>query len=307
MNKRPIVIDCDPGVDDALAIVLANACPELEVKAINPVAGNVPYSSTSENTLRLVDYLGMDCRVGKGADRPLLLERFTAGKVHGLDGLGGYVLPKGSKDFDEKNAWDVLYEEAVKAKGELELIILGPCTNVAIALKAYPELENLIKSVTLMAGTRGKGNTNLFAEFNVRVDPHATQIVLDSKIKEKYMCGLDGNLTVALTREEGDEIFGVESRITEFTDYIAKFIDHRNKSMWNLTVNNINDLCAMACMIDPSIAEYSDVNCHIECFNMESIGQTVISEEGEKNLHYLIKADKERYMDMLKEMMRYYK
>ncbi|MBR6957918.1 MAG: nucleoside hydrolase, partial [Erysipelotrichaceae bacterium] len=82
MKRRPVVIDCDPGVDDTLAIVLANANKQLDIRAINPVAGNVPYSSTSENTLRLVNRLGIDCRVGRGAERPLVLEPFTAGKIH---------------------------------------------------------------------------------------------------------------------------------------------------------------------------------------------------------------------------------
>ena len=307
MKRRPVVIDCDPGVDDTLAIVLANANKQLDIRAINPVAGNVPYSSTSENTLRLVNRLGIDCRVGRGAERPLVLEPFTAGKIHGLDGLGGYILEKGDNDFDEKYAWDVLYEEAVRAEGELELIILGPSTNVAIALKAHPDLEKLIRRVTMMAGTLTQGNTNPYAEFNVRVDPHATQIILESGIREKYMCGLDGNLSCAFTTEETFDLFRMESSITDMTDHIATFIDRRNKAMWNLTVNNINDLCAMACMIEPEIAEYREVNCHVECYDIPSIGRTIVSDEGEKNLHYLVRADKQRYMEMIREMMRYYR
>ena len=97
MSKRPVVIDCDPGVDDTLAIFLAASHPELEIRAINPVAGNVGYESTSQNALRLADLIGIDCRVGRGAEEPLIAPCRTAGAIHGKGGLGGYELPEAKR------------------------------------------------------------------------------------------------------------------------------------------------------------------------------------------------------------------
>ena len=114
MKRRPIIIDTDPGVDDTIAIMLANANQDkIDIKAITPVTGNVPYSSTSQNALRLVKYLGMDCKVGMGADNPLFIASKTAGDIHGSGGLGGYQLPESDKDFDGY-AWDIIKEEAEK-------------------------------------------------------------------------------------------------------------------------------------------------------------------------------------------------
>ncbi|MEG1782848.1 MAG: nucleoside hydrolase, partial [Oscillospiraceae bacterium] len=170
MIKRPIIIDTDPGVDDTIAILLALANPQLDIKAINPVMGNVGYGDTSQNAIRLVEKLGIDCRVGVGSSKPLFIQSKTAGAIHGEGGLAGYVLPKATRDFDGY-AWDIIKEEAIKAKGDLEIITLGPLTNIAITFLRYPEIKPLIKRVVCMAGAGYMGNMNAYAEFNVWVDP----------------------------------------------------------------------------------------------------------------------------------------
>lgn len=308
-KKRPVVIDCDPGVDDTLAIILAASCPELDIRAINPVAGNVPYEYTSQNALKLRELLGLDCRIGRGAERPLIIPAKTAGTIHGLDGLGGYQLPPATKDFDEKYAWDVLWEEAVRAEGELEVIVLGPMTNVAIAIKSHPELKRLIKKITLMAGTAHEGNTNPYAEFNVWVDPHACEIVFQSGIPIA-MCGLDGNESCMLLGEELFEVFDRPSRITPVTSHIAHFMHTRNVERWHQAGSTINDLVTMACFIDPSIAVYESCYTFCDIWNEESLGQTVVDMEHtsskQPNVDVLLKADKTRYKKMLYQMMDWY-
>ena len=142
MIKRPIIIDTDPGVDDTIAIMLANAHPEFDIKAITPVLGNVSYSFTSENALGLVEYLGIDCKIGIGADQPLFIKGMDSDGVHGKGGLGGYMLKNSGREFDGY-AWDIIRDEAIKAGGELELITLGPLTNIAITFMRYPEIKPL--------------------------------------------------------------------------------------------------------------------------------------------------------------------
>lgn len=309
MNKRPVVIDCDPGVDDTLAIFLAASCPELDIRAINPVAGNVGYEWTSQNALRLADLIGLDCRVGRGAQEPMIAPSRTAGAVHGQGGLGGYQLPEAKRDFDPDYAWDILLQEAQRANGELEVIALGPMTNLGIALTRYPQLKNMIKKITLMAGTAGQGNTNVYAEFNVRVDPHACEIVFHSGIPIA-MCGLDGNDTCTLSGEELYSIMDRPNRITPVTSHIAHFIHDRNTLEWHLTSSTIHDLVTMACFIDPSIATYEP--CYTTCETRSSIsmGQTVVDlyhvSGKEPNVDVLRRADKERYKAMLNQMMDWY-
>lgn len=309
MSRRPIVIDCDPGVDDALAIMLAASSDQVEIRAINPVAGNVPYAKTSENARRLAGLVAPQARIGRGADHPLIQPARDAGLIHGFNGLGGVVLPETDKAFDEQYAWDVLYEEACRFPGELELIVMGPMTNVAIALRCHPDLKEKLKSITAMAGTAQAGNANAYAEFNVWVDPHAFQIVLQAGVP-LWICGLDGDNTAALVTEDIERIFDAPSRITEYTSAIAHFIHNRNIKQWCLTESNINDLCTMACLIEPDIAVFEPVHVRCELSGESTIGQLVFCRPGGKlaeNARYLQSVDKDRYLRMLEKMMEAYR
>ena len=307
--KRPVIIDCDPGVDDTLAICLAASHPELDIRAINPVAGNVGYESTSQNALRLADLIGIDCRVGRGAEEPLIAPCRTAGAVHGQGGLGGYQLPEAHRDFDVDYAWDILVQEARRAEGALEVIALGPMTNLAIALTRYPELKKLIRKITVMDGSADQGNTNVYAEFNVWVDPHACEIVFQSGIPIA-MCGLDGNDSCSMNTEEINGIFQRPCRLSDVIGHVSHFIHQRNTEQWHLPSSTIHDLVTMACFIDPSIATYEP--CYVTCETRSSIsaGQTVVDlyhVSGKKpNVDVLRRADKERFLQMLREMMDWY-
>ena len=307
MKKRPIVIDCDPGVDDALAIMLAASTKTLDIRAINPVAGNVPYAKTSENARRLAGLVAPYCRLGRGADRPLIRPARDAGLIHGSNGMGGVLLPDTDKTFDDAYAWDILYEEACRFPGELELIVTGPMTNVAIALRCHPDLKDKLKSITAMAGTALSGNANNYAEFNVWVDPHAFEIVLQSGAPLS-LCGLEGNNTAAMVTEEIERIFDEPSAITAYTSAIAHFIHDRNTKQWNLDVSNINDLCTMACLIEPEIATY--ISTHVRCvLSGDAIGQLVFCEPGGKltaNVRWLRQVNKDRFLQMLQDMMACY-
>ena len=313
--RKHVVIDCDPGVDDALAIMLAASSPELDIRAIDPVAGNVPYVHTSDNARKLAGLLKLDCRVGRGAVRPLLRPARTAGLIHGANGMGGIYLPETRKDFDGQYAWDVLYEEACRFDGELELVSLGPMTNVAIAIQCHPDLKDRIKRITAMAGTAHAGNANRYAEFNVWVDPHACEIVLQSGIP-LYICGLDGNDTCALDDAEIEEIFGAapddagDESVPAYASRIAHFIHNRNTKEWDLKASNINDLCTMACFIAPEIAQFEPAHVRCELSGEDTLGQLVFCEPSENlpaNVHYLRRADKAVYKQMLKDMMSAYR
>jgi len=197
MLRRPIIIDTDPGVDDTIAIMLAHSHPELDIKAITPVTGNVQYALTSRNALFLREYLDIDCKVANGSNTPLFIVNKDAGDIHGTGGMGGYAVPTPKKDFDGY-AWDIIKEEAEKAQGELEIITLGPLTNIAVTLLRYPEVKPLIKRIVCMAGSATIGNMNPYAEFNVWIDPEAADIVFTSGIPV-VMCGLDGNDYAGIT------------------------------------------------------------------------------------------------------------
>lgn len=202
MPKQPILIDCDTGTDDAIAIITALYAPQLELRALTTVAGNVPIHYTSKNTLDLVRYLGFDTRVAVGAAKPILGEVISAmDGTHGDTGLGTLVLPEAPADFSSKNAVETIVEEALACGGDLVLVPIGPMTNIAHAIMAFPRIIPQIKRIVFMGGAMTGGNMSTTAEFNAWVDPEAMSVVLNSGIP-CTMIGLDVTEKAILNRED---------------------------------------------------------------------------------------------------------
>ena len=172
MNKYPVWLDCDVGVDDAIAIMALHALEETDLLAISTVSGNVPLSSTFSNAHRMNGLMKTNYPVYKGADRPLIVQPQYAYTFHGKNGLGDVELPlpEDAKMLDTP-AWDALYDCAKQHPGELRLIAIGPLTNVAIALTKYPELKTLLHTILIMGGAAVGGNVTPAAEFNIYADP----------------------------------------------------------------------------------------------------------------------------------------
>lgn len=206
MKKFPVWLDCDVGVDDAIAIMTAHALSEIDLLAISTVSGNAPLSATFPNAHRMNGLMKTHYPVYKGADRPLLVEPQYAAAFHGENGLGDVELPLPEDAvMNVTPAWDALYDRAKQHPGELRLIAVGPLTNVAIALTKYPDLKTLLHTILIMGGAASGGNVTPAAEFNIYADPDAAQIVFKSGVPI-VMCGLDVTLQAVLTPEDWDEL-----------------------------------------------------------------------------------------------------
>ncbi|HXN27276.1 MAG TPA: nucleoside hydrolase, partial [Candidatus Acidoferrales bacterium] len=190
-KPRRIIIDTDPGIDDAMAIFLALRSPELKVEAITPVAGNVPLELTLPNALRLVEIAGRtDVPVAAGASHPLLRRLATAGHVHGVNGLAGVDFPEPKIKPVRETAPEIIRRIVRESPGEITVVAVGPLTNIALALRADPELASMIPVIAIMGGSLSGGNMTPAAEFNLYVDPEAARIVFDANIP-LTMVGLD--------------------------------------------------------------------------------------------------------------------
>ncbi len=308
MLKRPVIIDTDPGVDDTIAIMLANAHPELDIKAICPVTGNVPYRFTSENALRLAAYLDIDCKVAMGAENPLFIKGEDAGDIHGKGGLGGYMLPETDRKFDGY-AWDIIREEAIKANGELEIITLGPLTNIAITFMRYPEIKPLIKRIVCMGGSTYDGNVTAKAEFNVWVDPDACDYVFKSGVPI-VMCGLDSTEYAYLTIDELHEFLGRETKIQPLFDHIFNFfIDRRNNAGDDDKLQTIYDAITVGYFLDTTLGKTEKYYVCCETKG-ENRGWTIVDRfhrpDNEPNVEVLTWADRDKWKAMLNEMLDFY-
>ena len=313
MNKIPLIIDCDPGVDDSYAIALANYCPEYDIKALTPVEGNVVAASTRRNALGLREILGMDCRVAYGADKPLVKPYMReADATHGSTGVGSVILPEPTRGPDEKPAWDVIYEEAVKADGKLLLFAVGPLTNIAIALREHPDLPKYIDKFCIMGGgTYGNLSiTNKTAEFNIWVDPTAAKEVFEKL--DVYMVGCNACFQAEIKGSEFDEM--IEICGDNPNAYLLKELSvfSKKNSLENGHDNNIiYDALAVGSMMDPDLVKFEDYYVYVED-SQEVIneGQTVVDLDRtsgkEPNCHVAMEVDRDRFAEMLKDMCRYY-
>ncbi len=308
MGKTPIVIDSDPGVDDALAIILAASCPEIEIRAINPVAGNAELETTTRNALRLKAFLGLGCRVGRGAEEPLVLPAGRKSGAHGSDALADCGIPL-QGEAERNYAWDILEEEAAKADGRLDVVALGPLTNIAIALLRHPDLKQKIHSITMMGGSASYGNVSAYAEFNIWTDPDACEVVFRSGIPIR-MCGLDGLKSCGLNDDELRSLtFGhggkVNALIGRFTGFLSE-----NHQGWEDANVVIYDLITMACYADPSLAEFSPCSVRCETKSRLCRGQTVVDLFGvgdrKPNAEVLRSCNKEKFKKLLQTMVDFF-
>ena len=216
MNKLPMLLDCDTGVDDAVAILFTKFLNNLELVAVTTVAGNVEVEHTTRNTLQVLELAGMEhVPIYMGASKPLMCEPYNAHHVHGKNGLNDIELPKPKRKPETLPAWDAIYELAKRYQGELTIVAVGPLTNLALAIAKYKELPGLLKRIVIMGGAAVGGNVTPAAEFNIYADPEAADMVFTCGAPV-YMCGLDVTMRAYFTAEELDEIAALGSKQAVF-------------------------------------------------------------------------------------------
>ena len=294
-KKIPVIIDCDPGCDDAAALLLAFRCQELDIRGITTVSGNVSLDKTTYNALRLIELIGADVPVHAGADRPLLREPTYAPHVHGEDGLQGADLPAPKGSASGKHAWDAIYEEAVNQGGRLELIAVGPLTNLAIALRKYGDLAEKIKRIVIMGGASWGGNVTPCAEFNIYVDPEAADMVFRSGIP-LCVCGLDVTLKAYLT---AGEIKKIEEMGTPAAKLFARLTGTNCEKVFCREGAPLHDPAAVLYAVDPSLFTVRRCWMAVETAGTITRGKTVTDcwsdAQKEPNADLVLEVDRERF------------
>lgn len=271
---RKVIIDCDPGHDDALAILLAHGSPEVELVAITTVAGNQTLDKTALNARRVCTLAGITgVPVAAGCDRPLLRDLVTAARVHGESGLDGAELPAPTVALASRHAVDLIVDAVMAAPGEITLVPTGPLTNVALALRREPRLAASVHEVVLMGGAYTRGNQTPAAEFNAFVDPEAAAVVFDAGWP-LTMVGLDLTHQARVTPEVLGRIREVDSPVTNAVLGLLEFYG-RNEPAATSGGPPLHDPCAVARVIDPSLVECRDAFVAIETVGRWTRGMTV--------------------------------
>jgi purine nucleosidase len=304
---KRIVIDCDPGIDDAQAIMMAYRHPNIKIEAITTVSGNVGVEHTSINALKILDVLDADTiPVFAGAASALVEEGKNASFVHGEDGLGGVDVPESKRMLEEKTAALALIDLAKENPGELELIAIGPLTNLALALRLDPELPSRYKKLVIMGGAHlAQGNTaNFTSEFNIYADPDAAAVVFSSWPK-LTMISWEATIAHGMPIEDFTALFDHDNKRSKFLKSITKHMIKFLREVLNREMSFAADPLAMAVLMEPDIVEeVTEKYVQIERMGELSRGMTVIDWWGmskhEPNVKIVLKVNSNRFYQLLK-------
>ena len=274
-GKARVIIDTDPGVDDAFALLLAMRSPELQIEAITPVAGNVPIDLTLPNALRMVEIAERtEIPVAAGARSPMVRRLVTAAYAHGENGLGGAQFPEPTTKPVKEPAAQIICDVVRKYPGEVTLITIGPLTNIGAALAADSELASKIRGVVMMGGSLSGGNITPAAEFNIYVDPEAARMVFQSGIPIT-MVGLDVTRKTSLTDEHVRQLSASKTRVSQAAAKIARSAIDHNRAQGFLIGPNMHDSLALTAFLDPSILTFADYYVDVEVNGELTAGQTL--------------------------------
>ena len=297
-----IILDCDPGHDDAIALLLVLASPELELLGVTTVSGNQTLDKTTANAIRVLDRVGRrEVPVAAGAARPLVRERHVAANVHGETGLDGPELPPPSRPAERLHAIDWIAETLAAGRDRVTLVATGPLTNVALFLARYPELSRRLERIVLMGGAIGEGNVTPAAEFNIWVDPEAAQRVFTSGVP-LHMVGLDVTHQALMTSVHVQRLAvgGVAGRlVADLYAFYAQF--HRRRYGWQGAP--IHDAVAVAHVIDETILTTHHCGVRVDTDSELSRGRTNVDLRGgtgwERNCHVAVGIDADRFLELL--------
>ena len=302
-----VILDTDPGIDDACTIAAALNEPSLHLLLLSAVGGNVSVENTAKNALRLVEFFGKKVPVAKGCSHPLLQEpRHTA--VHGETGMSGYDFPQIHGSFVEEHAVIAMWKAIMRAPEAVTLVAVGPLTNVALLFRMYPEVLTHLDRLVLMGGSDDRGNMTPYAEFNIYVDPEAAQIVFDTCEKHDLpvvLCGLNMTRQAVLTTgdfKDIDQLGRAGHMLASLFSFFYKASQTVGESLDSGA--RIHDLTTIAYLVHPEYFETKQASVTVDTTMGPARGATVVNYRKPKNVTVCQSLDNEKVKAWLKDLLR---
>ncbi|HJQ28059.1 MAG TPA: nucleoside hydrolase [Rubrobacter sp.] len=303
MHPTPVILDVDPGHDDAVALMLACGHPDLDLLAVTTVAGNVPLEKTTRNALRVLSLVGCtDVPVGAGASKPLARPLHTAEDIHGKSGLDGpEEIPDATFGPDERGAVELIAATLRDSPEPVSLIPVGPLTNIATFLREHPDLKDRIARISLMGGSIGLGNTTPAAEFNIYVDPEAAREVFESGLPIT-MSGLDVTHRAGAGPDERERLRATGRAggvVAGFLDFFAAAYE----GVFGFDAPPLHDPVAVVAVLEPDLLKTRPMRVDVECESDLTRGETVCDFYGvtgkEPNAEVGVELDREGFFELL--------
>ena len=306
---RNIILDCDPGHDDAIAILLAGQKKYFNLLGITTESGNQIIEKTTKNALNLVDFFKLDVPVAMGCSEPLVRSKMICAEIHGESGLDGYTFKNHDRTITNLSGYELIIDLTLKHE-HVTIVATGPITNVALALKAKPKIKNHIDEIIFMGGSIDNGNVSPAAEFNVLCDPEATDIVLQSGLPVK-MVGLNVTRKVLCSK---DVVLRMSKIGNKTSDLFVKLMDVFNanqaKTFNNFVGGPLHDPVTIASLIDEDLVKWQKMNVSIDLSHGVSYGRTNCDVYDylklPKNCLVAMDINVDRFWDIVEEGIKYY-
>lgn len=309
MEKTKIILDCDPGHDDAVAIILAGKNPKIDLLGITIVSGNQTLDKTVRNALNVTQHLGIDVPVYGGCSEPMVRKKVVAGDIHGESGLDGPVFPPLERKAEPEHAVNFIIKTLMESEGDITVVTTGPMTNLAMAMRMEPNIVPKIKQIVLMGGAIANGNVSPAAEFNIMADAEAAYICFTSG-RPMTMVGLDVTRKVLCYPEIVERMGRIGNRASKlFVDLMGHFCKTQ-KEVFGWEGGPLHDPVTLAYLIDPSVLKVKPMNVRIDIRSTESYGRTNCDPFDYLHLPHTadvaMDIDVERFWDIIEENIRLY-
>lgn len=308
-DRIKIILDCDPGHDDAAAILLAGSSPALDVLGITVVAGNQTLEKTVTNALNVTQHLGIDVPVYAGCPGPLVRERTIAEYVHGKSGLDGPVFAPLTKKIEDKHAVQFIIEQVLANPGEVTLVPIGPMTNIALAMRLEPKIVPLIKQIVFMGGSYQLGNTTPAAEFNIFADGEAAHIVFTCG-RPMTMVGLDASRLAQTLPSVVDRMAAIGNKASKMFADMMTFFNEAQRKVFGWEGAPLHDPLTIAYLINPAVLTLRPMFSQVDIRSEQSYGRTNCDYFGmlgqEPNMDVAIDVDVPLFWDIIEEGIRRY-
>ena len=309
MEKEKIILDVDPGHDDAIAIMLAAKNPKIDLLAITVVAGNQVLEKTVTNALNICSHLDINVPIAAGMSIPMIREQIISDEIHGETGLDGPEFGEITKELDRRHAVDLIIDMLMESDGDITLVPTGPLSNIGMAMRKEPRIIEKIKKIVLMGGAYTVGNVTPSAEFNILCDPEAAHIVFSSG-RPIVMMGLDLTRQALATREVVDKIKTIGNKASDLFVDMIEFFTKTQKEVFGWDVPPVHDPTTVAYLIDPSIIETKPMYTEIDIWSPASYGRTICDFYNvtgkESNTEVAVKLDFDKFWNLIYDTLKMY-
>ena len=302
MKRIPIVLDCDPGHDDAMAMILAAYNPSIELLGISTVSGNGIIDKVTQNALRVCALAKINVPVAQGAGTSILGAVEASTEIHGETALDGAPLPAPTFELEKISGVDLMAKLIKDHSEKVTVVATGPLTNIALLLKMYPELKTKIERIVFMGGSASRGNRTPYAEFNIWMDPEACDVVLKSGLP-LTMIGLDVTHQALITKEIFARLAEMKTELADTLSGLMKFFAKTYDEVFEMPDPPLHDPVAVAVLIDPSVTKNRFVNVEVELNGKFTRGATVVDiynrEGGKPNCNVALELDFEKFWNLM--------